>query len=412
MASRTAAGEPLDVRRRKGATSDARRDVALLAVFICLADIVYGMVSPTFSLFVRGLGGSAFLIGVLTATVGAARLLCSLPVGTASDRIGRKNVLVGGGFLFAVSCALFTVSADPRMLVVPRVLFGLAILATFPIGAAYIADIVPRERQAIAISLYITAQGLGFAIGPFIGAVVARYTGYESAYRIAAGLAAATAIFGARYLRRAPRRHRQGAGVRSELRGSVLARGPILAASVSSLAMMMMFNGAILPFLSLFAADAGLGTVAIGYLYGARSIASMLTRIPRVTRRLTSANVMLTAMLADAVAAFTLAASHVPALLFVAAILDGIAFGGFLAASQATVAEHAAPHIRGAAMGAWATAGALGETAGALGFGLIGRFISVRLIFVVAGGCLLLDLIAARWLLTARPAARRPANSG
>jgi len=70
-------------------------------------------------------------------------------------------------------------------------------VATFPMGVAYIGDVVePRDRGA-AIGVYTAAMGSGFAVGPLIGSWVAANDGYPAAYLVGASIAVAGAVFGA-----------------------------------------------------------------------------------------------------------------------------------------------------------------------------------------------------------------------
>jgi len=389
--SYTAAPARPAVRGRSG-----RRDLVDVSLFVFAADLVWGMVAPTFSLFVRDLGGSPLAVGVLAATVGATRLVGSFPVGALSDRVGRKAVLVAGGALFGAAFLLFTVPSDPWLLAGPRVLLGLAMLATFPLGVAYIAGTVSPRRRTLAISVYVSAQGLGYALGPLLGSWLASAYGYELTYRVAAGIALAAAAAAARRLRREP----PGPAAARPLRLRRLPRD-LAAPAVANVAVMLMFSGAVTPFLSLYAARLGLGVFAVGALYAARAAASVSARLPAglLARRLPNARLAVAAVALDAAAALGVAASGSAAPLVAAALADGVAFGVFLSAGQSLVAERAPPGRQGAAIGAFAAAGALGETAGALGFGVLAHLVSLRAVFVVAGAALAAAAAASSRLL-------------
>jgi MFS family permease len=388
----------------------ARRDVLAISLIICATDVVYGMVAPTFSLFVEDLGGSALVVGVLAAAVGVTRLLAALPVGSLSDRFGPKLVLVIGLLLFGGSCSLFTVSAEPLLLLVPRVLFGLAIVATFPLGIAYIGDFVRRDRRTLAISIYVSAQGVGYAIGPVIGSLLAEELGYATTFRIAAVLALCTAAAAGVVLRRRPEgsvdvppagASRQG--VTNALAGACLA----------NLVMMLMFSGTVLPYLSLYAADIGMSVVAVGAVYAARATASVVARlvVGGVARRLSNAQVVLLALSIDALAALAIGANQLPALVAVAAVADGVAFGLFLAASQSLVADEASDGTRRAAMGLYGVAGAAGETMGALLLGVVAVALGMRAVFVVAGVVLLAAIPVVSHFLRSAAAGRTEASA-
>ena len=63
------------------------------------------------------------------------------------------------------------------LLIVGRIFFGLAGVATFQIGAAHLGDITDAGgTRAFAFGLYATAMGLGFTIGPLLGGQIAGRT--------------------------------------------------------------------------------------------------------------------------------------------------------------------------------------------------------------------------------------------
>jgi hypothetical protein len=57
------------------------RDVALLCLIIFIADVVFGVITPTFSLFAQDLGLSLAALGVLNTLGGATQFLVSAPLG-------------------------------------------------------------------------------------------------------------------------------------------------------------------------------------------------------------------------------------------------------------------------------------------------------------------------------------------
>src|SRR6266853_6511980 len=140
---------------------------------------------------------SCGLLGLITAVLGLTRLVCALPVGMLSDRLDRKTVLVGGMVAFAVSFVLYALAPNAVWLVVPRVVMALAMVATFPLGIAYIGDIVETRDRGAAIGVYTAAMGSGFAVGPLLGSWVASVDGYPAAYLTGAVIAVLGAGYGA-----------------------------------------------------------------------------------------------------------------------------------------------------------------------------------------------------------------------
>ena len=102
-----------------------RRDVVSICSVIFLADIVSGILSPTFSLYAQSLGASLAFIGALSSIAGLTQLLTSMPIGALSDRHGRKIVLTLGMLTFAATTTLYALAPNAVLLIPGRVLAGL-----------------------------------------------------------------------------------------------------------------------------------------------------------------------------------------------------------------------------------------------------------------------------------------------
>src|SRR5215469_7714592 len=67
--------------------------------------------------------------------------------GPASDRFGRKTLLIIDAFIYAVGAIVSAVAPDAAVLLFARTLIGLAIGADSAIATAYIAEYAPRNRR-------------------------------------------------------------------------------------------------------------------------------------------------------------------------------------------------------------------------------------------------------------------------
>ena len=172
-----------------------RREVVDVCILIFLADVVVGVQSPIFALYTTSLGASLGMLGLVTSVLGLARLASALPAGVISDRLGPKTVLIAGMALYAASFVLYAMAPAPAWLIVPRVLQAGGMVATFPMGVAYIGDVVEARDRPAAIGVYTAAMGSGFAVGPLIGSWVGSAAGYPAAYAVGAVIALAGAAF-------------------------------------------------------------------------------------------------------------------------------------------------------------------------------------------------------------------------
>jgi MFS family permease len=372
--------------------------VAAAFVIVFVADTVVGMYSPTFSLFATGLGASVTLVGVLSSVKGLTRTLVSVPIGMFSDARGRRVVLLGGLLVLSSSSLAYAFVGNPYVLIPLRMLSGLVIASTFFIGMAYMGDIVEKRDRGLASGVYTTSMGLGFTVGSALGGTVAETIGYQAMFRVGAavafvgflvgwwGLAKKSAISGS-----------SDAPAESPLtRLGLLFREPhLLAASLGYFLVMLMFDATVVSFFPLYAQETlSIGQGAIGSMMAARSLVSTSIRLPTgmLTTRVSSRRLMVLALAVGMLVMFFIRMPADPVLLTLVLAGEGICFGMYLTAGQAFVTESFGPSERGAAMGVYATMGAVGSMAGPFMMGAVGDLLGLGSIFTFAGVLVLVGI--------------------
>ena len=394
-----------------------RREVVDICMLIFIADVVTGVQIPLFSLYTISLGASLGLLGVITAVLGLTRLASALPIGMLSDRLDRKTVLVGGMITFAISFVAYAVAPSAEWLAVPRALQAVAMVATFPLGIAYIGDVVETRDRGAAVGVYTAAMGSGFAVGPLLGSWVASVAGHPAAYLSGAIIAVGGAVYGAARLIR----KKAGPGEASlaprlvDLPALVaLARQPAMVmACVANIAMTLSMTGAIFTYFPVYARGAGISTVAIGSLFAWRSIASASGRIPMgpLSSRLPAHWTLAAVLAVEAGIDLAISRTASPLVLTALLVIEGVGFGVFLVSGQLAVAATAGQTNRGAAVGLFWMAGSFGDFFGPIALGVIAQqngliavFQTVAVAVVIGAG-----LVAGLGVLAGRRSRRAPA---
>src|SRR5436309_8882812 len=108
-----------------------RRAVMTLCGIIFLADVVAGILAPTFSLYAQGLGISVTLLGAITTTGSLTQLLTALPIGILSDRLSRRQIVTVGMFVFALGLLILAAAHGAPLLIAGRIVLALAMIGTF-----------------------------------------------------------------------------------------------------------------------------------------------------------------------------------------------------------------------------------------------------------------------------------------
>jgi MFS transporter, DHA1 family, multidrug resistance protein len=383
-----------------------RRDVVSVCLVIFSADLVSGILSPTFSLYAQNLGASLTFIGTLSSILGITQLFTSMPIGVLSDRYGRKIVLALGMVSFAAATTLFALAPTAAMLIPGRILMGLASVSTFTIGAAYVGDVVTTKERGLALGLYATSMGMGFGIGPLIGPAIALPFGVPASYIGASVLALGGATLAVWGLAAGPRTAAQSLsrslGMVRRGFAQMLHDPRLLGGSVCNLLINTGFGGAISNFFPIYAANNLASPQAINSMFSVRALSSALARLPSgaITSRLPSRAVMVSALLLAMTAILFMSRTNALVVLSLLLVVEGVAYGVFMPAGQAFTAEHSTPATRGQIVGAYGTAGSLGSALSPLVLGLVAQAWGVAAVFtltaILLGAGLLLAVILFR----------------
>lgn len=384
--------------------------VLAICAVVFIADVMAGFVVPTLPLYATSLGASVALVGALTAVVSLVAIFAALPIGVWSDAQGRKRVIVIGMLIFVLSCVLYTLAPNAYWLLPARMLAGIAALCVFSVSTAYVGDVVRRGQRGLVIGLYSAAMGLGFAIGPAVGGVIAERAGYRVSYLVAAAIGLVGCWVAWRYLaaERAPEPIGQGHGRRSVLVNvRLLLQDPnLLTACLGNFCINALFSTTF-SFLPLYADGLALNKAAVGSLFAARALASTLTRIPTgiLTTYIAPRKLMVAGLLLSALVMLLVAGTVNPLMLAGVLALEGIAYGLFLTAGQADLAESAAEETRGAAIGVYGMAGSVGGAFSPLALGLVAEVWGLPPVFVITALLLFVGGVGLWWRSLARPAA-------
>lgn len=139
-------------------------------------------------------GQGAFWGGLLMAAYAGALFLSGPIVGSISDAIGRRPILIAALTMLSLDYVIMALADSFWLLLLGRTLAGLA-GATYITATAYIADISSAKEKAANFGLIGAAFGIGFVLGPALGGLAAEIS-IAAPFWIAAGLSAGNALFG------------------------------------------------------------------------------------------------------------------------------------------------------------------------------------------------------------------------
>lgn len=153
-------------------------------------------VMPDLIGLVRGitLSDAAVWGGILSASYAIMQFLCAPALGRLSDAYGRRPILLVSLAVMAVDYAVMSQANSIWILLVGRIIAGMA-AATHATALAYMADLSPPEKRAANFGLISAGFGLGFILGPILGGLLGGLDPRAPFYA-AALLAAANFAFG------------------------------------------------------------------------------------------------------------------------------------------------------------------------------------------------------------------------
>ncbi|MFP6746291.1 MAG: MFS transporter [Alphaproteobacteria bacterium] len=143
--------------------------VLLLTIFVDM--VGFGIILPILPFYAQAYDASTVQITLLVSAHSAAQIVSSLFWGRLSDRHGRKvNLLLTltGG---ALAYVWFGFAGSLASLFLARGLSG-AMAGNIAVAQAYLADISTPEERAGAMGRLGAAFGLGFVVGPALGALL------------------------------------------------------------------------------------------------------------------------------------------------------------------------------------------------------------------------------------------------
>ena len=181
-----------------------------------------------------GAGQAAAQLTLTAASLGLAA--GQLVAGPLSDRFGRRTPLLVGLAAYAVASVLCAVSPSVWLLVVARLLQGLAGAAGIVLSRAVVRDCTEGLAAARAFALLASINGVAPVLAPVAGGQLLRFTDWRGVFGVLTAIGVVLLAWSATRLPETlPRTDRTGGGIRATLTTgrALLAQraflGPVLA---------------------------------------------------------------------------------------------------------------------------------------------------------------------------------------
>lgn len=164
----------------------ARPRLAIIWLTIFIDLVGFGIVMPILPYYAQRFGAHGMGYGALVGAFSLMQFLATALLGRLSDRIGRRPILLSTMALNAAGYVLFAFAPSYWVLLLGRLVSGFA-GGNISAAQAYVADITTAQDRSKGMGVIGMAFGLGFIVGPGIGAAAAHF-GHAAPGLVAAAL--------------------------------------------------------------------------------------------------------------------------------------------------------------------------------------------------------------------------------
>jgi MFS family permease len=181
--------------RRKVADPMKKASVSIIFLTVLIDLVGFGLILPLIPIYSENFHASGFMIGAIIGSYSLMQFMFAPIWGRLSDRVGRRPVLLGSTACACLSYVIFAIGSGLQgnaallVMLLSRLFAGIC-GANITVAQAYIADITPAEKRSAKMGLIGMAFGLGFILGPVLGAVSSKYFGLTAPGWTAASLCA------------------------------------------------------------------------------------------------------------------------------------------------------------------------------------------------------------------------------
>ncbi len=381
-------------------SAQERRSSMTLASIYGLRMLGLFLILPVFAIYAGKLPGSNhFLVGLALGIYGFTQALLQIPFGIASDRFGRKPVMMFGLAVFAIGSFIAGIAHGLDGIIVGRAIQGAGAISAAI--SAMIADSTRDENRTKAMAMVGMTIGTSFIVSLILGPALYHWIGVPGMFALT-GVLAVAAIAVVKWVvpdapMRAPAEEVGAAASHDSVFTPALLRlhFSIFVVNFTQVAMFVVIPLALLHY-------ARIPVEHHWMVYLPVTVGSFVVAIPGIIWAESRGHMRAVFRGAVALLALTmlgLAAAYTrPALLIALLFLFFAAFNVMEALIPSLVSRTAPPARKGLAMGVYNTAQSLGLFAGGAAGGWIAKAWSSEGVFLACAALALVWLVVA-WFI-------------
>jgi len=193
-------------------SAELRAGISLASIF-ALRMLGLFLILPVFALYSQTLpgGDNLTLVGIALGAYGLTQALFQIAYGVASDRYGRKPVIVFGLVIFALGCLVAGLAPDIWWMIAGRVLQGAGAISAAVTALA--ADLTREQHRTKVMAMIGVSIGLTFALSLVLAPLLYAAIGMGGIFGLTGGLALGAIVLLLKVVPKAPEMVSRGTDV-------------------------------------------------------------------------------------------------------------------------------------------------------------------------------------------------------
>jgi MFS family permease len=175
-------------------TRDEKRAGASLAAIFALRMLGLFLILPIFAVHAQSIpgGDNLTMVGIVLGAYGLTQSMLQIAFGAASDRFGRKRVIIIGLVIFAIGSFVAALAPDIYWVIAGRILQGAGAISAAVTALA--ADLTREQHRTKVMAMIGSSIGLVFAISLVLAPVLYQAIGMNGLFGMTGTLALAAIL--------------------------------------------------------------------------------------------------------------------------------------------------------------------------------------------------------------------------
>lgn len=178
--------------------SAPRPSFAILVVISAIGPLALNLLVPSMPGLEKSFGVPYGTVQLTLTLYLIGMAVCQLIYGPASDKFGRRPLLLAGLSLFFIASVLAAIAPTIEALIAARLIQAIGGSAGIVLARAMVRDVFSREKSASVISYITMAFVVAPMIAPVLGGLLEQYAGWRTGFWLLAAIGAS--VLGAAWI--------------------------------------------------------------------------------------------------------------------------------------------------------------------------------------------------------------------